>query len=431
MNVVDRTSRFSFFSLLPCLLLAACATNPLTGKSNLMLVGRDWDEQVGRTQYAPMRQAQGGDYVADPEVEAYVNEVGSRLAAHSRIGLPYEFNVLNDSVPNAWALPNGKIAVNRGLLTELDNEAELAAVLGHEIVHADARHGAQAQSKAIAGQAGAVVAGVAAGVASDDASVGAIVLAGASVGAQLVNQKYGRDAEREADEYGIRYMQQAGYDPQGAVSLQEKFVKLSASRNPNWLEGLFASHPPSRERVANNRALAAALPAGGEIGEARYKQHLAYLFTKKPAYDAFDRAQASAAKKDYKTARAELDRAIKLEPHEGRFYALYGDIALAQNQPRDAEMAYNTAIREDPEWFYYYLRRGQVREKMGQLTAARVDLHQSLKLLPTAVAHYTLGLVERRSGNRAQAVEHLQTARQAGGEIGEAAGRELAAMGIN
>ncbi len=431
MNLADHPSRLRLLCLLPAVLLTACATNPLTGKSNLMLVGPEWDAEVGRTQYAPMRQAQGGDYVADPEVEAYVQEVGARLAAHSRVGLPYEFNVLNDSVPNAWALPGGKIAVNRGLLTELESEAELAAVLGHEIVHADARHGAQAQSKAIAGQAGAVVAGVAAGVASDDAAIGAIVLAGASVGAQLVNQKYGRDAEREADEYGIRYMHQAGYDPQGAVSLQEKFVKLSADRNPNWLEGLFASHPPSRERLANNRALAAALPAGGEIGEVHYKQRLAYLFTKKPAYDAFDRAQAAAAKDDYRKAREELDMAIRLEPHEGRFYALHGDLALAQNRPRDAEAAYNIAIREDPEWFYYYLRRGQAREKLGNLAAARVDLHHSLKLLPTAIAHYTLGLVERRSGNRAQAVEHLQIARRAGGEIGEAAGRELAAMEVN
>ena len=85
--------------------------------------------------YAPMRQSQGGDFVLDPELSAYVTQVGNRLAASSRRPgeLEYEFSIINDSVPNAWALPGGKIAINRGLLTALDSEAELAAVLGHEI----------------------------------------------------------------------------------------------------------------------------------------------------------------------------------------------------------------------------------------------------------------------------------------------------------
>ena len=92
---------------------------------------------------------QGGAYVVDPELNRYVREVGARLARASDRALPYEFVVLNNSTPNAWALPGGKIAVNRGLLVELDNEAELAAVLGHEIVHAAARHGANPHSSPI------------------------------------------------------------------------------------------------------------------------------------------------------------------------------------------------------------------------------------------------------------------------------------------
>ena len=85
----------------------------------------------------------------DPELTKYVNEVGQRLAAVSDRKLPYEFVVINNSVPNAWALPGGKIAVHRGLLIELNSEAELAAVLGHEIVHAAARHGAKGMERGI------------------------------------------------------------------------------------------------------------------------------------------------------------------------------------------------------------------------------------------------------------------------------------------
>jgi predicted Zn-dependent protease len=101
-------------SVLALILLAGCATNPVTGKKDLMLVGEDAELSMGQQQYAPMRQSEGGDYELDPGLTAYVQRVGNRLAAVSDRKLPYEFAVLNSSVPNAWALPGGKIAVNRG-----------------------------------------------------------------------------------------------------------------------------------------------------------------------------------------------------------------------------------------------------------------------------------------------------------------------------
>ena len=127
-------------SLCMAVLLSACATNPVTGKKELSFVGEDWELAVGKEQYSPGRQSQGGDYNADPRIEAYVNSIGQKLAAVSDRKLPYEFKVLNSSVPNAWALPGGKIAINRGLLLEMQTEAELAAVLGHEIVHLSLIH---------------------------------------------------------------------------------------------------------------------------------------------------------------------------------------------------------------------------------------------------------------------------------------------------
>jgi len=118
------------------IIVAGCAVNPVTGKQQIMLVGESWDLAIGKQHYAPLRQSQGGDYTIDPSVEAYVRRVGNKLAKYADKKLPYEFHVLNDSVPNAWALPGGKISINRGLLAELKDESELAAVLSHEIVHA-------------------------------------------------------------------------------------------------------------------------------------------------------------------------------------------------------------------------------------------------------------------------------------------------------
>ena len=178
--------------------LAACGVNPVTGKKEIQFVSETQELKIGEQNYAPMRQAEGGDFDVLPEPTAYVNEVGQKLAAVADRKLPYEFVVLNNSVPNAWALPGGKIAVNRGLLTELQSEAELAAVLGHEIVHAAARHGAKAQERGTLLQVGLAAAQIGAAVSDVDTNVAGLLIQGAGVGAQLVQQKYGRRAGRRA-----------------------------------------------------------------------------------------------------------------------------------------------------------------------------------------------------------------------------------------
>src|SRR5690606_24843525 len=259
-RTIQRSARLT--ALLGALVIAGgCVINPVTGDRELALVSADQEIAIGEQQYLPSRQMQGGDYVVDRELTAYVSQVGQRLAAVSDRNLPHEFVGLNNSVPNAWALPAGKIAVNRGLLMELDNEAELAAVLGHEIVHAAARHGALAMQRGLLLQ-GVLVA---ASVATSDDDYSNLAVGAASIGAQLINQRHGRDAELESDLYGMRYMSKAGYDPRAAVSLQETFVRLSQGQGEQgWLAGLFASHPPSQERVERNRQTAAQLPMGGE-----------------------------------------------------------------------------------------------------------------------------------------------------------------------
>jgi Zn-dependent protease with chaperone function len=271
--------------LLSLALLPACTTNPVTGESEFTLMSEAQELQIGEQYYLPTQQSQGGELRIDPGLSAYVSDVGQRIAAVSDRKLPYEFVVLNSSVPNAWALPGGKIAVNRGLLTALENEAELAAVLGHEVVHAAARHSAQAQTRGMLLQ-GALIGSMIGAQGSDYAN---LIMAGASLGAQLITQRYGRDAERESDYYGIEYMVRAGYDPRAAITLQEKFLALAQDqgRNPSWFEGLFLSHPPSAERIENNRQAVAALALEGrdlELGRARYQEALAFLNDAAPAY---------------------------------------------------------------------------------------------------------------------------------------------------
>ena len=366
--------RKHFFSFLVVIIsLAACSVNPVTGEHNFQIYDTDWERQVGTQMYAPMKQSQGGEFILDPDLTAYVNDVGNRLASQARRKeeLDFEFSIINDSIPNAWALPGGKIVINRGLLTELDSEAELAAVLGHELVHSDAAHGARAQSKGMLTQAGAVVGMVILGSTIESQAAREVALMVPALGAQLVTQKYGRDAEREADEYGMLYMSESGYDPQGAVELQETFVELSREKDPDWVSGLFASHPPSLERVRNNQKTAQDLPAGGDIGRERYRQKTAYLQRVKPAYEAFDKAKKAVSDGKMEEAQEQLNRAMAIEPRESLFHSLQGDIYALDKQPELALASYEKAVRANPGFFYGYLRSGQMKYKLGQADRAR------------------------------------------------------------
>jgi beta-barrel assembly-enhancing protease len=408
----------------------ACATNPVTGQRQLNLVSEREEINIGQQHYGPTQQSQGGAYAVEPALSAYVNQVGQRLAAVSDRELPYEFVVLNNSVPNAWALPGGKIAVNRGLLIELNNEAELAAVLGHEIVHSAARHGAQAMERGMLMQ-GALVATA---IAASDHQLGGLIVGGAQLGAQLVNTRYGREAERESDAYGIRYMVKAGYDPQAAVSLQETFVRLSEGRSPGWLEGLFSSHPPSMERVQNNRALVQQIRAegftGGDLGAERYQQNIAFLHQHKPAYDAFDEAMALAQNERFDEARARVDVAISLLPREARFHGLRGDLNHYQRNYREAIADYDRAIERDPSFFSYYLGRGMTYVRQGDRARGERDLQASVELLPTAVAMNELGNLALARNDRAAARQYFEVAGGGGGPAADTARASFARIDV-
>ncbi len=320
--------------------LAGCAVNPVTGKTEFMTVSTESEIRIGQQNYAPMQQSQGGVYDVDPELSAYVRGIGMRLAAESGVDLPYDFVVLNNSVPNAWALPGGKIAINRGLLTELENEAELAAVLGHEVVHSAARHTAKQISRSQLMQVGVI--GTA--IAASDSDYGNLIAGGANLLAMGALAKYGRSAELESDYYGMQYMSGAGYDPQGAVTLQETFVRLSEGRQSDWLSGLFASHPPSQERVDTNRATAAALPAGGRTGEDEFQRMMEKTRAAIPAYDAYDEGRKALAEEKIDESLTLANKALDLFPQEAHFHALRGDVRLAADKFDMAVTNYNRAI---------------------------------------------------------------------------------------
>lgn len=419
-----------FRTLAVALVLTAtqgCTVNPVTGDREITLVSEEQEIQIGAQNYAPMRQAQGGEYDVDPGLTRYVSGVGQKLAAVSDRELPYEFVVLNNSVPNAWALPGGKIAINRGLLTELGSEAELAAVLGHEIVHAAARHSAQQMTRGVFLQG--LLVGTA--IASSDSDYQQVLMGGAQVGAQLLNQKYGRDAELESDKYGMRYMSAAGYDPQGAVSLQETFVRLSEGRRQDWLSGLFASHPPSQVRVEENRRIAGNLPPGGEIGADAYQAAMKRTMDLKPAYDAYEEGRKALSEKDTAKALAQAERAIGLFDGEAHFYALRGDAQIVQERWDRARRSFSNAIQRRNDFFYYHLQRGLINTETGRDGQAVTDLEASIALLETAPAHHALGTIAEKRGETDKAMAHYKAASGGSGQVANAAQARLVRLDLS
>ena len=415
----------SLFALALTLTLGGCTVNPVTGERQLSLIGESEELAMGAEQYVPTQQTQGGKFYVDPELTLYVQDVGQKLAAVSdRPDLPYEFVVLNSSVPNAWALPGGRIAINRGLLTKLDDEAQLASVLGHEIVHAAARHSVQRMQQSMLISAG--VAGL--GFALSDNEWAGLIMGGAALGAQLALAQYSQGDELESDHYGILYMKEAGYDPAAAVELQQIFLELAEGRQSGFVDGLFATHPPSAERVEENRQLVQKIGAGGYRGKDIFDRKMAELRSLQPAYDAHDKAMELASKDDMNSALAKINEAIEVLPREAMFYSLRGRIYQELKQAEKAAADFDKAVSLYPEMFKYRLYNGLNALRLNNLDKARENLIQANQTVPTSIAFLRLGDIAVQQNSRNDAIAYYSKAAEAGGEVAEEAKRKLAAL---
>ena len=246
--------------------LAGCSTNRATGQSTLTgFSSLEDDEKIGAQQHPELVKSFGGEYI-DPPLNAYVQNLGERLAQHAEYQeFTYRFTIVNSWIINAFALPGGYCYVSRGLVALASSEAELAGVMAHEIGHVNARHTAQriAQSQLAQGLL-----------------LGAVLLPGQSaigdVGGQVANsvlKSFSREQELEADSLGIRYMSASGYDPEAMVGFldtlrdhsivqaEQKGLPASTVDESN----INATHPRTIERVQKAEALAGQYAQPGQV----------------------------------------------------------------------------------------------------------------------------------------------------------------------
>jgi len=234
-------------------LIVSCAVNPATGGANLVLMSESREKEIGQEEHEKVLSSM--PLFEDEELLAYVREVGNKMAEVShRPDLEYQFYIIDSPEINAFALPGGYVYVNRGLLTFMNSEADLAAVLAHEIGHITARHAVQQQARGALARTAATVGGFVTAVATGSGYVGSQISDVASIWAQTGLSGFGREHELEADSLGAEYVAKAGYDPQSVIDVisvlknQEDFNRR-ITNNSGGYHGLFATHPRNDTRL--------------------------------------------------------------------------------------------------------------------------------------------------------------------------------------
>ena len=223
-------------------LVAACATNPATGRREISLMSEAQEISIGQEQDALVQREMG--IYNDAGLQQYVSSMGLALAALSeRPSLPWHFAVVDQPAINAFALPGGYIYITRGILPFLDNEAELAGVLGHEIGHVTARHAAQQYTRSVGGQVGLVALGIFVPGARPFGDL-------AAQGLGVLFLKYGRDDELQADGLGARYAARGNWDPAGVPGMLSTLGRLDeAAGQRKGVPNFLSTHPEPLARV--------------------------------------------------------------------------------------------------------------------------------------------------------------------------------------
>jgi len=362
--------------------MAGCATSPVTGRRQLMLVSEEQEIQIDK-QNSPHQFSADYGVVQDEALNRYVDQTGKAVAARShRPHMPYSFRVVNANYVNAYAFPGGSIACTRGILLSLDNEAELAALLGHELGHVNARHTAQQMSKGILTQA--VVGGLSVLAGTRGATYGELASQLGMIGAGALLASYSRDNEREADALGMEYMVQTGYGPQGMIGLMDMLRGLS-KRKPSAIELMFATHPMSDERyrtavetAQSEYKSAKNLPLYRE----RYMDNTAKLRTLNGAIEEMQIGEREMMEKKFGNAEDHFNEALKLVPNDYTGLVMMSTCKLFQKKYKEGITYAEKAQQVYPEEAQAYHLSGFAKIQTRDFEAAYQEFKTYEKLLP-------------------------------------------------
>ncbi len=402
--------------------LAGCATDPVTGRNRMMLVGEGYERDVDR-QWAPHQFSADYGSVQDPGLNAYVTSVGQRLTPHThRPGMPYNMRVVNAVNVNGYTFPAGSVALTRGLLLSLNNEAEMAAVLGHEFGHVSAVHAREQMQKGMLVMA--IVAGVGIYLEHEKVKYADLAVGLGAVGANLLLMRYSRENEREADDLGMQYLVKGGYTPQGMVGVMDGFRAMQKTK-PGAIDLLFATHPMSDERyatAAQRVRTTYAGAAGNPDYRDRYMDQTAGLRRQRGAIEAMQQGESSMMAKRLGEAEGQFSRALTQAPDDYAANLLMAKCLVAQNKNGAAQRFLEKARSVYPEEAQVYNLEGvnQLQQRRFDAALAAFDVYER-KLPGNPNTIFFKGFCNESMGRRqAAAQEYLRYNQIApNGEYGE------------
>ncbi|MFQ5653850.1 MAG: M48 family metalloprotease [Planctomycetota bacterium] len=415
-------SIFGFALALP-LLLGGCCTDPVNGERYFCL-GEVSDAEEARIgeRYAASFIAQSGGIYPDPQLESYLGGIVIEQMANRshRPHLPWEFHILNSSDVNAFALPGGKVFVTRGLLGHLQNEAQFAHLMGHEIGHVSHRHSVRGQGRAALF---ALLLGVVTEVEGellDDPDDPPLLSAAAGIAGQLTLLKFSRDQELQSDRRGVDYALQAGYDPREGRRTFQTFLELKegSGRGSTWIDGLLSTHPLDRRRIDQLDEYIEteypSLPApGGKlvVTSGRWEAHTKRLRAAQRVYERHDRALTLIRAAHEGGDQAGLDEAEALLrecaralPRHASFPLALGILHLERHDTGSALPHLDRACALDGSLFGGRFARSRARLLAGMLGPAGEDLRVAHDLFPLSPHPcFLLGETQERLGEPSEA----------------------------
>jgi predicted Zn-dependent protease len=321
--------------------------------------------------------------------------------------MPYSFRGVNATYVNAYAFPGGSIAATRGILLSLENEAELAALLGHELGHVNARHTAEIMSKKIL--TSTVIGGVAVYAGTKNAAYGGLAASLGMLGSGVLLASYSRENERQADALGMEYMVKSDYGPDGMVGLMEMLSSLSKHK-ASTTELLFATHPMSDERLQTAVASARsdyATAKNQPLHRERYLDHTAGLRKIKVAIEELQKGETLMAQEKYDEAETHFQSALKQAPDDYAGLVMMAKCQLVLKKNDQAQRYTEKAKLVFPEEAQGYNLDGYVKIQKKQFEAALEDFSAYEKRLPgNPSTTFFKGYCHENLDQRKEAADH-------------------------
>ena len=361
--------------------MVGCAANPVTGKSQFMMVSEAQEIKIDK-QHSPHQFSSDFGPLQDTSLNNYIDRTGKNIAARThRPHMPYSFRGVNATYVNAYAFPGGSIAVTRGILLALENEAQLAALLGHELGHVNARHTAEQMSKSVL--TNIFIGGVATFAGAKSSGLGNLASQLGMIGAGALLASYSRDNEREADALGLDYMVRAGYNSNGFVGLMDMLRRMS-KRKPDAIELMFATHPMSDERY---RTAVKAVHTQYRSSQSfplyrdRYMDHTAKLRKIKITIEAMQKGESLMAKGKYGEAEIHFSKALKQTPEDYAGLVMMSKCQMAQKHYAKAGSFAEKAKNVYPQEGQAYYLAGFAKIKQKDYASAYEEFKYYEKLL--------------------------------------------------